>query len=273
MDELISTLLEAIKQLQEKDTLIEEELKGFEDEYSKDKKLIDKQLVDLFGQIDRLIKEEVAKIPTPKDGKDFDRDMAVGLIRKEFTKLIEQKDKDIQTVKIELAKILSNTFNQWIKDNRESLQGQDGADGINGKDGADGKDGETPTIDYQEINNTIKELFATLPKPQDGQDGVSIEDIKEDKGDIVITLTNGEVKRIKLPTKTITKNVGGGGGLNLNAVSEVQQILDTDFIPIIRNNKLYKVSAPNAKIYYNYTYVVDNGIDVTYNGNKVIYKD
>lgn len=165
----------------------------------------------------------VKNIALPKDGKDFDlnlwenfkkdRDIiankAIGELndlKAEIIKFFQEqtanynafvKEKELQNNKNEAS------LNAFVKEkearideiilNIESFKGEDGKDGI---DGINGKDGA---------------------KGKDGKDGIGIKDITEKKGEIVITLTDGTIKKLKMPRDI--RVISGGGGSKGGGVS------------------------------------------------------
>lgn len=219
-NELLATLFESIVNLKERLDGTVDELNGFEDQYSSDKQLLQSQLDDIYIQIQRLVDEAVSNIPTPKDGKDFDREVANALITAQISKLVRQKDKDIATVKDEVRSYLEEQVSKikpkeptaeqiresteaWLDDNIELISGRDG------KDGKDGQDAEP--IDY----DIIREYIESLPKAKDGKDGADgedgkdgngIKDIYSKEGYLYIVLDNDDVKSFKLP---VIKKSGG----------------------------------------------------------------
>lgn len=165
----------------------------------------------------------VKNIALPKDGKDFDlnlwenfkkdRDIiankAIGELndlKAEIIKFFQEqtanynafvKEKELQNNKNEAS------LNAFVKEkearideiilNIESFKGEDGKDGI---DGINGKDGA---------------------KGKDGKDGIGIKDITEKNGEIVITLTDGTIKKLKMPRDI--RVISGGGGSKGGGVS------------------------------------------------------
>ena len=83
-----------------------------------------------------------------------------------------------------------------IISNIESFKGEDGKDGKDGIDGKNGKDGD---------------------KGKDGKNGIGIKDITEKNGEIVITLTDGTIKKLKMPRDI--RVISGGGGSKGGGVS------------------------------------------------------
>jgi hypothetical protein len=194
-DELLTTAIEAIAKLKTRAdeiennyTLLSNELNGFEDSYAKEYALIRKQIDEIYAQIDRLVNEAVAKIPTPKDGKD-------GI----------SPTIDYEAIKVFISEAVAALPKPKDGINgKDGTDGKDGANGQNGKDGKDGKDGKNGLNGKDGAN---------------GKDGISIIDIKQDKDTLIITLSNNEIKRFKLPS---TKQViQGGGGVSESKVLEL----------------------------------------------------
>ena len=102
---------------------------------------------------------------------------------------------------------------QWIKSNKQLFKTEDYKlkdiieEVVRGNiDNLKVSDEEIKTIAYQWLNAHKDELRGKSVK---GEDGVSIIDAKIDKDYLVITFSNDEEKRIKLPKQKVL--VGGGG--------------------------------------------------------------
>jgi len=68
--------------------------------------------------------------------------------------------------------------------------------------------------DKAQLKKELKAFLLTeISKIPKAKDSVGIEDIKRVKDDLVITLTDGETKKIRLPIQK--QFVGGGGGISL----------------------------------------------------------
>ncbi len=164
----------------------------------------------------------VKNIALPKDGKDFDLNLWENLdsiinktvgelndLKAEIIKFFQEqtdnynafvKEKELQNNKNEAS------LNAFVKEkesrideiilNIESFKGEDGKDGKDGIDGINGKDGA---------------------KGKDGKDGIGIKDITEKNGEIVITLTDGTIKKLKMPRDI--RVISGGGGSKGGGVS------------------------------------------------------
>jgi hypothetical protein len=101
------------------------------------------------------------------------------------------------------------------RDGIDGINGKDGRDGINGKDGAAGKDGKGVTVDdfrqmfeaehakwalefERRANDKLQNAIEAIPRPKDGVDGMSIEDMfvtHDGDGNITIGFARGELKR------------------------------------------------------------------------------
>lgn len=212
--ELLATLIEAISALNQRANDLEvendgtkKEINNFESEYAKETKLLQKQIDEISVQIDRLIREAIKEIPQAKDGVDganYDEAVAKALLKAEINKLVKQRNLETEKIKSEVLQAVSeievpkakdgidgksatdlqvqNAVNEWIDANYESLKGEDGKSVV-------GEKGE---------------------RGSDGSDGISIVNA-EMKGDyLILTFSDGTVKRIRLPKQKIL--VGGGGG-------------------------------------------------------------
>ena len=180
MDEILSTLFEAIANLNQTQKDLTDELNGFEDAYSKDKELLQKQVDELTVQIDRLIKEAIAELPLAKDGEN-------GIDGKDAEVDYEiVKDFILKTVEA-LPKAINGKDGLNGKDGEDGRDGLDGAKGLDGVDGKDGEDGKQGLKGDKGLDG------------EKGEDGLAIEDIYEKNGYIVVILTDGTKKELKLP--------------------------------------------------------------------------
>ena len=98
MEEVLKELLLGLRELNQKLSEVDEdltstqkELGDFEGEYSKEVKTLQESIAYLNVQIDKTIKEEIAKIPTPKDGKDIDESIVKEYLTNEFNKLAKDR--------------------------------------------------------------------------------------------------------------------------------------------------------------------------------------
>ncbi len=244
---LLETIVSGLSNLkQQQDDLIDE-LNGFEDQYSKDYKIVNERLDAINVQIDKTIKEAIKSIKIPeaingKDGKDFDKEIATKLLKEELNKLVKQKNLDIGKFKSEILQAVNeieipkgekgengesatneqiqDNVSAWIEENFELLQGDKGEKGERGLIGQQG---------------------------QNGNDGVGIEDIERSQDDLLITLTDGTEKRIALPKP---KHIGGGGGVSYQvATSTLIVSTDKDLIlKPVSQNVLINASSGNINV-------------------------
>jgi len=182
IEEVFTSALEAIAKakqrldgLEEELSSISSELNTFEGEYAKEVQLLQEQINNQTLLIDRLVKEAIDKIPIPKDGENG----------------IDGKD-----AIVDYQYILSQ-----IPTPKDGIDGQEGKS-IKGDKGDKGDDA---IVDYELLKEFI---MANLPKAvkgdkgedgKDGADGVGIVSITDNLGDIVITLSDGTIQRIKMP--------------------------------------------------------------------------
>jgi len=202
---------------------------------------------------------EIAKIPLPKDGvngkdgkdgadgkdgKDavVDYDSIFEVVNEKIDKLYDEKNTDIQSIKSDVKEYLITQFSKYKP--RDGIDGKNGKDGVNGADGRNGKDGKS---------------------------GVGIADIKRDGENLIITLTDGTTKKIQLPRFVIggggTKS-GGTAGLDPSTLTEVNAILKTDFLIIVKDGQAHKISADN---FVKSIFEIGGVGNVTYNGEYIFY--
>ena len=219
---MIELLALKLKEVSKKASNIDEKIDNLA--ISQEKELNDKANA-ILKDFEVKYENYVKNIALPKDGKDFDlnlwenfkkdRDIiankAIGELndlKAEIIKFFQEqtdnynafvKEKELQNNKNEAS------LNAFVKEkesrideiilNIESFKGEDGKDGKDGVDGTNGKDGA---------------------KGKDGKDGIGIKDITEKNGEIVITLTDGTIKKLKMPRDIRVISGGGskGGGVS-----------------------------------------------------------
>ena len=261
---MIELLALKLKEVSKKASNIDEKIDNLA--ISQEKELNDKANA-ILKDFEVKYENYVKNIALPKDGKDFDlnlwenfkkdrdiiADKAIGELndlKAEIIKFFQEqtadynafvKEKELQNNKNEA------NHNAFIKEkesrideiilNIESFKGEDGKDGKDGIDGTNGKDGD---------------------KGKDGKNGIGIKDITEKNGEIVITLTDGTIKKLKMPRDIRVISGGGGskgggvasssnGGVDYSKLTELFEINDTDFIVLLRENIPYKVSISTLK--------------------------
>ena len=220
---MIELLALKLKEVSKKASNIDEKIDNLA--ISQEKEINDKAnaiLKDFKVEFENHIKN----IPLPKDGKDFDLNLWInskeGLdsakkeletslknLKSEISKFNDEQISNYSTFikesesKIEEVVTNCNSFVEKTKAqideiilNIESFKGEDGKDGKDGAKGKDGKDGA---------------------KGKDGKDGIGIKDITEKNGEIVITLTDGTIKKLKMPRDI--RVISGGGGSKGGGVS------------------------------------------------------
>jgi len=268
---LFETLFSGLANQLEKLNLLEEEIKGFQDVYSKDYKEVNQRIDAINVQIDTTIKQAIKNIEFPKGISEAEiieliksntNEIDEAQLKEELNKLINDETGKItsellQTIKdIEIPQgekgergesiddvQVQNAVSIWIDDNKDLLTGSKGDKGERGLIGQQG---------------------------QIGQDGVSIEDIKRVQDDLVITLTDGTIKRIKLPKPQI-QHVGGGGFHPAQA--QLTQVHSTDTMMILRENVAYQVSMVNLHTFFNTPFpsnVVVGGVNVVADNINVV---
>lgn len=193
MDEILSTLVEGLVKANERLDDLTAEINGFEGEYAKDKELIQNQIDNVYGQIDRLIKEAVAKIPKAKDGADakpVDYMRIEASIKAKIQRIQDEKNADISELQSELTNFVIQSLTKY--------KPKDGADGANGSDGKDGRDG---------LNGRDGQ------KGDKGDDGRGIKDISLKDQTLTFEMSDNTKESVTLPTPTtqIIKTGGRGG--------------------------------------------------------------
>ena len=214
MNEVLKELIKGMRELHIRLSEIDDELRldikgtkteisSFQSEYAKEIKTINESIEYLNIQIDKTIKEEIAKIPTPKEIEDLKP-----LIEKRFSEIAKQSDQ----LKIDLG--------QEITKQIESIEVPQGEKGDRGKQGKSATDEQVKAT----LSDWLDDNLDSLPKDlkgekgerglsgrngNDGEDGISITEVTI-KGDyLIVTFSNGEEKRLRLPQQ---KAMGGGSG-------------------------------------------------------------
>jgi len=229
---IISGLANQLQKLKD----LEEELQGFEDTYSEDYKIVNDRIDDLVLQIDRTIKEAISKIQFPKSitleeikelipkeyddtelksdlGSYLDRQIQINTnrIKTDIEKTINEiPQPEIPTPEaIQYGKIQTD-LQVWINDNLDLFKSEFDSTQLK-----------------KELQAYLAKKVSDIPKAKDGLNAVGIEDITRSKDDLLITLTDGTEKRIKLPKPQI-QHVGGGGVSYQVATSVLIVSTDTD---------------------------------------------
>lgn len=180
-----------------------EEIEDFKEKGAKKKsaiKLYDSTLVLIKGdkgdmptheEIRPIVKEEIAKIPLPKDGKSVEEEQ-IKRIAKEiiesFPKPKDGEDADPQ----EIRRLVDEAINALPKP----------------------KDGKS--IDADEIKRYIDNAVNSLPKPKDGKSPSQIE-IRKNQSQVQWRYTGGEWKDLF----AIPKTKGGGGGASVDDLNNI----------------------------------------------------
>jgi cell division septum initiation protein DivIVA len=155
----------------------------------------------------------------------------------------------------------------------------------------------------KKLYDTLKEKLASIPKAKDGKDAeidydaigkmiakeISsnkfVKDIEfiQNTNELKIIYTDGTSKKLQLPVSRKGGNIGtfiGGssssGGFDVNSVIEITEILNTDFVLVMKDGKISKINIDNfvRQIFTIGTLtneVTYNGQEVTYNGEAVTY--
>ena len=220
---MIELLALKLKEVSKKASNIDEKIDNLA--ISQEKELNDKANA-ILKDFEVKYENYVKNIALPKDGKDFDLNLWENF-EKDRDIVINKTVSELNDLKAEIIKFFQEqtaNYNAIIKENElqnnkkeanynaflkekesrideiilniESFKGEDGKDGKDGAKGKDGKDGA---------------------KGKDGKNGIGIKDITEKNGEIVITLTDGTIKKLKMPRDI--RVISGGGGSKGGGVS------------------------------------------------------
>ena len=169
----------------------------------------------------------VKNIALPKDGKDFDLNLWENF-EKDRDIVINKTVSELNDLKAEIIKFFqeqTDNYNALIKENEAQNNKNEAKcnafikekesrideiilniESFKNEDGKDGKDGA---------------------KVKDGKDGIGIKDITEKNGEIVITLTDGTIKKLKMPRDI--RVISGGGGSKGGGVSYYSNLNPTPY--------------------------------------------
>ena len=220
---MIELLALKLKEVSKKASNIDEKVDNLA--ISQEKELNDKANA-ILKDFEVKYENYVKNIALPKDGKDFDLNLWENF-KKDRDIIANKAIGELNDLKAEIIKFFqeqTDNYNAFVKENEskiddvvtncnslvektkaqideiilniESFKGEDGKDGKDGVDGTNGKDGA---------------------KGKDGKDGIGIKDITEKNGEIVITLTDGTIKKLKMPRDI--RVISGGGGSKGGGVS------------------------------------------------------
>ena len=230
---MIELLALKLKEVSKKASNIDEKIDNLA--ISQEKELNDKANA-ILKDFEVKYENYVKNIALPKDGKDFDLNLWENA-KEELNSAKKELETSLKNLKSEISKFndeqISN-YSTFIKEseskiddvvtncnsfvektkaqideiilNIESFKGEDGKDGKDGAKGKDGKDGA---------------------KGKDGKNGIGIKDITEKNGEIVITLTDGTIKKLKMPRDI--RVISGGGGSKGGGVSYYSNLNPTPY--------------------------------------------
>jgi hypothetical protein len=195
MDELIATLSEAlvaqkerIDDLQSTLDLLQDETLANQSEIVKVREQLQKQIEDTILTTQKMIDKTLKSITIEPERVDYNRIFAS--VQARINRLNLEKTKDISEVKTDLTIYIRQQLSKYKP-----------------KDGTDGEDADSQLI-IQELKKYISDNKQNF-RGVKGVDGVGIDNIQRIKDEIVITLTNGSIKKFKLPKDT---NITYGGG-------------------------------------------------------------
>ena len=230
---MIELLALKLKEVSKKASNIDEKIDNLA--ISQEKELNDKANA-ILKDFEVKYENYVKNIALPKDGKDFDLNLWENS-EKDRDIIINKTVSELNDLKAEIIKFFQEqtaNYNALIKESESkiddvvtncnsfvkktkaqideiistinTLKGEDGKDGKDGAKGKDGKDGA---------------------KGKDGKDGIGIKDITEKNGEIVITLTDGTIKKLKMPRDI--RVISGGGGSKGGGVSYYSNLNPTPY--------------------------------------------
>ena len=226
--EIIATLTLKLKELSKKISDFDSKVESVS---SFQQKEIENRFLFTYQKLVEDYQAAIQNIPLPENGKDFDLDLWENF-KNNTQKLLDSgedsRNKNLLSLQNELKELLNsettkideyltslkNEINEAFKNNIDTLKGKDGVDGI---DGVDGKDATDEQIQIQ-ISNYISKNIKKI-KAENGKDGVGIKDITQKGETIIITLTDGRIKKLILPI--VTRLGNGGGGISATQVSEM----------------------------------------------------
>lgn len=236
---IVTTLAQGLKnQVQKLNDLeitlssITNELNDFEGEYSKEVKTLNDRIDAINVQIDKTIKQAIKDIEFPTT---INEDDVLKLIKDNIKNIDEDKLRsdlkayinDSIPEPLPTDEIKEDLYTKLFEDVQRLKPDPIDYEAIYSEIDQKLKDFEAPNID--EIKKSLKAFVAQAVSRinvTNGSDGIGIEDIKRVKDDLVIYLTDGSEKKIKLP-KPPTQFVGGGGGVSLQVASSTL-IVSTD---------------------------------------------
>jgi hypothetical protein len=256
---VIETLTSGLKNQLQLLRDLEVELQGFESAYASDYKQTQQRIDNITVQVDKTIKDAISKIDIPQPLtedeittliKQYIVEVDTDKITQDLQSYIDEQVAKIELPKIPLDEIIETVVNQIPKPkNGESVTTEQidkaVSDYMSDKDlGISDEDKATLK---RELRAYLANEVSKLPKAKDGSDGVGIEDIKRDKDDMVITLTDDTEKRISLPKPQLQ---GGGGGTSLaNATSTAIVSTDKDIsLPTQSQNVLVDATSGDVTI-------------------------
>ena len=230
---MIELLALKLKEVSKKASNIDEKIDNLA--ISQEKELNDKANA-ILKDFEVKYENYVKNIALPKDGKDFDLNLWENS-EKDRDIIINKTVSELNDLKAEIIKFFQEqtaNYNALIKESESKIddvvtncnslvektkaqideiistintfKGEDGKDGKDGAKGEDGKDGA---------------------KGKDGKDGIGIKDITEKNGEIVITLTDGTIKKLKMPRDI--RVISGGGGSKGGGVSYYSNLNPTPY--------------------------------------------
>lgn len=216
-NKVISTIIEAlaiykenIQELNELIELLKDETKNNQDEIVKTKEVLEKQIEDLTTSTSKMINDVISKIPKEVT---IDYGRLEASLKAKVNRYVREKDSDISELRADLKAFI------------KTIMPKDGIDGIDA-------DNEAILSDLKKhITNNgdfVGERGLSGSNGKDGVDGIGIKDIYEEKDYLYIELTNKDIKKFKIPTKTITKS----GGLSQLKTIGGESIVGKGDIPV-----------------------------------------
>ena len=158
----------------------------------------------------RLVKEEIAKIPAPENGKDADPEQVASLVAEHVERAVAAipAPQDGKSIGVEdVAPLIAEEIGKAVdalpvprsvkgvvvdREGKAVFTYSDGStENIGQVGGRDGTD-----VDWSAVEVKLRELVDAIPKPQDGKDGFSLDDFDcqpVDERTIKLMFTRGEV--------------------------------------------------------------------------------
>lgn len=240
----LSTIKSEIKGFSEQKTLFSMALASFDGLSQKIAVNLDTSKADIDKTITlatKQINDAITAIPTPKDG-NHGKDAVV-----DYAKLEES----ITAKAKEHKKQLSKELNKEISDNFAKIEAP-----------------KAEKVDYNVVDFKVRTAMSQIPKST-----TTVKDISLKNRALVVDYTDGTTKSISLPMGGGTTVYSSGGEINLNTLTEIDELVSTDYVIIGRSGALVKIKADKAWLYFQSiieTAVTEDGEVLTEDGEPII---